>query len=198
MHLVAFLERNGVSDRVQGALISKANAGIAWDSMNGSTPVSTSVTTTATLQHKVSTYADGSIVVEGMEIPVESKLRTISPFYVGNCKSVSSGSGYANRYDCQAYAESGFISLGTYISYTLVQGGYDRILDVHSPFRSAAVGTASKPTVTITQKTENSAYRATAKIKTQYTAYVGAGSRTYELGVYVGADSAWTQWITPK
>jgi hypothetical protein len=86
------------------------------------------------------------------------------------------------------------MTMGFYISYSLIQGGYDQILEVHSPYRSVLSGSSTSPSLTLVKPVENSSGSAWAKITSTYTGFAGAPSATYEMRALVGQDTAWTRW----
>ncbi|MFE5309535.1 hypothetical protein [Isoptericola sp. NPDC056605] len=192
--LSQFLNENGVSPAVQEELFQKLEHGEMWDSMSEMEPVSTTSATDANVVKVTSVFADGSISVEEVEKPGEASPGQVAPLSVGGCQSSSSGSGYVSRYDCKASASTGIMTMGFYISYTLVQGGYDYIFDVHSPFRSVVTGTATTAKASIVKARENSTGSSWAKSVSTYTGFAGAPSGTYEMRALVGKDTAWTRW----
>lgn len=85
------------------ALLRKLSAGGTWDSMTGKAPVAVATTSDGAERRMVATYADGSVVVDTMQLPTPAPAAgAITPMDVKNCRTVASGSGYANYYDCQA------------------------------------------------------------------------------------------------
>ncbi|WP_277212173.1 hypothetical protein [Isoptericola croceus] len=192
--LTQFFDENGVSLAVQDELFEKLERGEMWDSMSEMEPESTTRESVANVVKITSVFADGSISVEEVEKPSKPISGEIGPLGVGSCQSSSTGSGYANRYDCRASASTGIMTMGFYISYTLVQGGYDQITDVHSPFRSIKTGTATTAKLSLVKSRENSSGSAWAKAVSTYTGFAGSPSGTYEMRALVGKDTAWTRW----
>lgn len=193
--LTSFLSENDVPAVTQESPLQKLAAGQVWDSMSGAAPVSVVESTVANERHTVSTYADGSIVVDTMRLPTAAPAPgTITPFDVKNCRTTASGSGYRNYYDCQASSSTGIMTMGFYISYSLVQGSWDRIISVSSPYRDATLGTSTNPDLTIQKTVENASGSAWARVKTTWTGVSGNPSGTYEMRALVGQDKAWTRW----
>ncbi|QDW62315.1 hypothetical protein [Oerskovia sp. KBS0722] len=193
--LSTFLSENGVPEGTRASLLQKLAAGEMWDSMSGDEPVSVTESTTAVDRRTVSTYEDGSVVVDTIQLPTPAPGHgTITAFDVKNCRSSASGSGYTNYYDCQAASSTGIMTMGFYISYTLVDGVGDKINAVSSPYRQATVGTSTPPTLSIAKKIENSSGSAWARIQSTWTGFAGAPSGTYEMRALVGGNAAWTRW----
>ncbi|GEA86628.1 hypothetical protein Q760_15935 [Cellulomonas cellasea DSM 20118] len=193
--LKQFWTVNRVPGPTQDALLDKLEAGQTWDVMSGeSAPVSTRTVRTAGENRTIETYPDGSIAVTSIQMPTSTtKPGVVGPLAVGNCRTSVSGSGYTNRYDCQANSTTGVVEMGFYISYSIT-GGYDSIIDVNSPYVRADGGTASDTSLAIRKAAENSTGSAYASIKTIYQARNGGGSKTLELRALVGQNTAWTRW----
>lgn len=192
----AFLAEHGVSADVQDALMAKLKAGELWDVFAGGNPVSTRTTTSPGMRRTIDTYADGSISVTSVEVPVRTLARPgVSPMYVANCSGGSTGTGYSTWTDCDAYSETGVVAIGFQISYTLTPG-YDSIIRVDSPVASVNLGTLDPmpPHLTLVKKTENRSGSAWAKATATYNARGGGGSTSLELRALVGNNTAWTRW----
>jgi hypothetical protein len=195
--LATFLTDNGVPADTQVALLDKLEAGGTWDSMAGKAPVSITTSSDGSEKRTISTYADGSIVVDTMQLPTPAATPTpgtITPMDVKNCRSTAGGSGYVNFYDCQASSSTGLMVMGFNISYSIVNGGYDKITNVNSPYREASPGTATAPVLGIKKATENASGSAWASIVSTYTGPTGSPSGTYEMRALVGNNTAWTRW----
>lgn len=188
-----------VPTATQDALLTALESGDVWDALDGAEPVSVQTRELPTESETVERYADGSIVVSTVEVPADPFAAGApqggpTTFSVGSCQSSQIGSGYANRYDCKAASTAGVVTMGFYISYTLVQGGYDKIIDVHSGYAYATGGTVGSPTAKIAKVRESSTGSAWAYVKSQWDAFGGGGSKTVEMRALVGKDKAWTRW----
>lgn len=194
--LVQWWAEYNVPQDAQDTLLGALDRGELWDAMSGVDPVDVKTRHLATESETVSRYPDGSIVVSTVSAPSDpfAEPLGITPLSVGDCQSSQIGSGYANRYDCKAVSQSGIVTMGFYISYTLVQGGYDQITEVHSGYAHAETGTVTSPTAKIAKAKENSRGSAWAYVRSQYDAFGGSGSAPVEMRALVGNDKAWTRW----
>lgn len=184
-----------VAPSTQNALVQKLRAGGTVDALtDGAQPTSTRTVSSETDDVTVTSFADGSIQITGVEKPLEEAEGAISPMSVGSCRTSGSGSGYNTYYDCKAYLSNGFVDLGFYITYTIVAGtGYDYIVEVNSPYAYGIGGTASTPTLAIGRKTEYAGGSAWAYARTSYSG-VNGGGRTYEMRALVGSNRTLTIW----
>lgn len=196
--LVHWWTQYDVAPATQDELLESLERGELWDAIGGSDPVNVTTNAYAGETETVERYADGSIVVTTVEVPVApfsaNPIGGVTPFTVGPCESSSTGSGYANRYDCKVFSTSGVVEMGFYMSYSLRQGGYDKITEVHSGYARATTGTIPTPRATIGKANENSSGSAFAYVKEQYKAAGGTASATVEMRGLVGKDTAWTRW----
>jgi hypothetical protein len=194
-HLREFWSRYSVPATTQDALIKRLAGGHQIDSTRaGTAPVSTETTETEGLHQTVDRFSDGSVAVSSISRPATS-----APFgvlTVENCRSSESGSGFVNRYDCQAASQNGVVTLGFYISYTTTNR-YDSIIEVGSAYRHCSIGTCDTPKLAIRKKVENSTGSAWANVTTIHTNINGNGSTKYELRALVGENRAWTRWELP-
>lgn len=196
--LVQWWTQYDVPAATQDELLESLEQGELWDAIGGSDPVNVTTNEHAGESETIERYADGSIVVTSVEVPADpfatDPIGGVTPFTVGPCESSSTGSGYANRYDCKVFSTSGVVEMGFYMSYSLRQGGYDKITEVHSGYARATTGTIPTPRATIAKANENSSGSAFAYVKQQYTAAGGTASATVEMRGLVGNDTAWTRW----
>lgn len=84
--------------------------------------------------------------------------------------------------------------MGFYISYSIVNGSWDSISSVSSPYRESTAGTATAPVLTTPKSVETASGSAYAKIRSTYTGFAGTPSATYEMRALVGNNTAWTRW----
>lgn len=193
--LRSFWTANGVPADVQGQLIGDLLAGEMWDVFSGTEPVSSRTTRTLTEQRTIDTYPDGSISVTTIETPPRGASGRVTPQAVSDCRSVVSGTGYVNYYDCKAFSETGVVGIGFYISYSILSG-YDQIIAVNSAYGAAAFGTLSPnpPSLSLVKKTETSSGSAWAKASATYVVSGGTSSSYVEMRALVGRNTAWTRW----
>lgn len=158
---------NGVSPIVAENLIEKFNSGELLDSMRGAAPIATQSAVTGGVQKTISTFADGSVSVTEIEIPVATT-GEIRPFAIGNCSSTQSGSGYVNYYDCAISGSNAYLEIQFRANYTRTSAGVGSISYVGSPYVWALGGTATTPTLAITKSVSNASGPASAQATTQY------------------------------
>lgn len=114
--LTDFLTAYGVQAETQAALLNKIRNGESWDSMAGSTPVSTEVFTTARELREVRTFADGSIAVTTMERP-SATTSGVTPMSVGGCTMGGVGTVSRTMKGCEVQHNLGLIKMGFYADY---------------------------------------------------------------------------------
>lgn len=191
-----FWDGNGVPGEVQDGLIGKLLSGDLWDVFTGVDPVSSRTVHVGGEQRTIDSYPDGSISVTTIETPQHSQpVGGVSPQYVKNCRSTTSGTGYVNHYDCQAFSQTGVVSIGFYISYSTL-AGYDQIIGVSSPYGDSSFGVLDPdpPMLTLVKRVETSSGSAWAKARTTYKTSGGSSSATVEMRALVGNNTAWTRW----
>lgn len=180
-----WMKSNGVKKDTRESLIEKLEDGEVWDSMNSSSPVKVEKLDKSSIKE---TYADGSILIKGMEdVPVRT-LRSLSG------GETSSGSGYQNVKGKKVYVYGGTINAQFYADYTLVNNGYDYISKVYNK-KVVGVGmVASNVDLGITQTKENGNGPAEATLDFEITSIGGwAGGNGY-LKLFVGNDEATSDW----
>lgn len=183
----------GVSTQVQDSLIEKIQTGGLPDAVDGD-PVSSYTVEEDGFTKEVFTFSDGSIRVDSMQIPSIAPAGSVSTFAVGNCQSSYAGTGYRNFYDCLAESTNGVITMGFRMSYSIVNGGYDSIIAIHSSQGYSQTGqlTPLPPNLKVAKKTENAS--GSAWVQQTATFKSPSSTRTIDFRALVGGDTAWTRW----
>lgn len=130
--LVSFFEENGVTAEVQQSLLQKLESGEVWLSLTeGAVPVSEAVTVEGDLEVTRSTYADGSVAVQGVsaaagEVVTPASPGQIAPRAVRACSY--SGSTYGGYWkNCVADVNLGVVRMQFNFDYENVQGSGAKI-----------------------------------------------------------------------
>ncbi|MDN5686385.1 MAG: hypothetical protein L0G94_06820 [Brachybacterium sp.] len=185
-----------VPDATQDDLIEDLSEGKVWDSLSGADPVSTEILDSG---ETLETYADGSAVITGIEVPSESSreagavARASNP--VTGCVSRPNDSaGYLVRTGCtvrKSYAVHGMKFVG---DYKVKSGSPGRITDVRHGEVWSYISTydiISGPS--ITKSSGYGSSPATARFSVKFTA--ASGYPTVHGWVQMNvATSAWVTW----
>lgn len=110
--LRGFFDEYDVDAAVQDSLIARIESGKPWLSLTkGAKPVSERVEVNDDMKERISTYADGSIAVSGMEIPAPPAASgTMSTMSVGGCSTSSTA--YKSTYtNCLADVNLGVVRM---------------------------------------------------------------------------------------
>lgn len=180
-----------VSTPTADALWAKFQGGSLLDSMkSGVSPVSERTQRVGTQTETVRTYADGSVDVSSVEIPKVTPVGGASTMAVGACSGTTSSHYDTVYHNCAAEESNGILTMGFHVTYDIVQGVGDKIVDHSTSYEAATGGTASTPTVTVPRAQENSSGPAYAKLTTQY----NSKSTSFTAVMYfkVGGDKAYT------
>jgi len=192
--LAQFWTDNGVDQATQDKLLANVDAGIMPQSVvGGAEPTSTSSTDAEGTTTTTDVYPDGSLSVSSAEYPVTFAEGEVGTRAITGCEAVT-GSGFAQRNNCNVSGTNGVVSLGFIASYTLVNGGYDYITNHHTPLiLLCAPGTCSDPG--FTQYVEREGVNGPAGV-TMTTVYSAAdyGSISNILNLQVGGDAASTSF----
>ncbi|WP_439693863.1 hypothetical protein ACRQ4B_06440 [Curtobacterium sp. SP.BCo] len=173
------------------ALWSKFQKGSLLDSMkSGVDPVSERTQRVGTQQETVRTYADGSVDVSSVEVPKVTPAGGATIMAVGACSGTTSSHYDTVYHNCAAEESNGILTMGFHVTYDIVQGVGDKIVDHSTSYQAASGGTATTPSVTIPRSQENSSGPAYAKLTTQY----NSKSTSFTAVMYfkVGGDKAYT------
>lgn len=137
----AFMTEFGVDVAVQDQLLAATRAGQV-SLADGGTQAPTSVETFARdgSNYTVSTYSDGSILVEEREIPVEVEDGAVTTFSgVSDC-TIGGSSGYTTYTRCKVSYQSHVFSYGYRASFSQVTGGRGTISWVGEKYQNYAIG----------------------------------------------------------
>lgn len=185
-----WLSSYDVSENVQDALVSELDSGAMIDSMiSGEVPVSTRTIVTESATESVGTFEDGSIVVGGIEMPVEAS-GGVGPMAIADC-SISSGGGYAVYTNCRIYQTNGLQELQFYANYQRYIGGA-QITAAWGQTAVAHYGSVTPPTLSIIRGSQNGSLPALATEHTHFTSWDGLSSEDWYLSLRVNATMAWT------
>jgi hypothetical protein len=185
-----FLTQYGVDAATQDALVAALAAGERWDSFSGGVPTKVHPTSVGRGQGTVSTFADGSIVVQSIEKP---QVGQATPFGVDQCV-VQSSSNYHTTFDnCNIYTSSGVVGANFRANYTINNGGNASINSVWNPTYWYALGTSSDLKLNIARKVATASVPASARLSFQAFA-VGAVGYTAWMDLYLKGSSAWTNY----
>lgn len=134
--LAEFWTEHNVDPKVQDDLIAGIHTGTLPDSLTGNAvPSVTEESSDAGWDSTIYTFDDGSVVEAQLEIAEPAPLAQprVAPSSAINKCTVTSGSGFRTYKDCKVQGNSGITGFGFYLSYTLVQGGNDYILESYGP-----------------------------------------------------------------
>ena len=112
----AFFDTYGVSRHTQALLIERWEAGDAWDSMNGSPPVSTGTIAGRSTTTQVQRFADGSVAVSSVENGTSFSVGGVTPMSVGGCTTVVSGLN-RTKTNCLVKASVGVMEITFWAEY---------------------------------------------------------------------------------
>lgn len=193
----SFFDTYGVARPTQEALFRKIDAGQLLDSYSGADPVATKTLTTLGEVKNVYTYADGSLVVTSLQVPIAQQPGTMQPMTVGGC-SVSGDLTRTLR-GCKVEQTSSLVSMAFYADYQYTYWSYDdpsifaaSIQSVYSPTATVVGGSFSGLTAVIARQTAaSSSLPALARASMTGTNIGGSGSRTcwVQLNVPIGSYS---------
>jgi hypothetical protein len=174
----------------QESLIELAKSGEPWDVYDASAvPVSVETDTVISgFNYTIKRYADGSVAATGMEIPVAAN--GVGSMAISQC-TYATGSGYHNATGCQIDGVWGSVLIGAInVSWTLVQGGPDRITNWGYGYQKCFAPTGcSSPTRVMSQAVEGGGLYAHARWQADVSAAWGTWNVWVQLNV--GKDSAW-------
>lgn len=209
VELYEFMLVNGSEPDVAATVVERYDNGIMPDSVAGASDVvSEASVPVENGEATVSTYADGSVSVAGyqtapgdFELPgtegdpiVDPTSGMIGTRAIQGCRT-SGGSGYRTFRDCAVSGSNKLIHMGFHADYTLVQGGYDYISKVYSPFQACVGFVCDTPYESKTIKKETSSTLAYSRYYMRYTIANG-GSNTARLWLRVGENRTSTKFAS--
>lgn len=184
----------GIDEETQNKLINKLINGEVWDSLNPKclekVPKSFF---NISFDNPINRYEfpDGSVIEVGIKFPEGFELDNIERAGSISGGTSSSGTGYSSIKGAEIYRYAGMYSLGFYADFTLVNGGYDYISNVYSPWTKSAASNITYPELLIYSKNESISGPARAELRAQVD-YLGiVGSETVWVTLNVGNNQAW-------
>jgi hypothetical protein len=183
-HFRSVWKEYGVPTKTQNKLLSNYAHRISWDSFKKATPVSKKTRTAEGIKTTVSTYADGSILVNTAEQPAVASgtsFEAIRPAAsISGCKYTEQ-THYDFTQECSVFTNVVVAEFGYNVTYYAVQGGPSHIVS-HSGITDDCVGGAcSAQSVITTRKTQSGSTPAETQGSLEWTIAGGGASKTYLL-----------------
>jgi hypothetical protein len=179
----------GVSKGTQNRLIAKLRAGITWDSQNGSKPLS--VTTEIVNGEEVtrSTFADGSLIIDRIEIP-RPVASGIQPQSIGGCRA-GSGAGNFPFYDCHIATDQFSFSIDFYSDGRTSSIGSAQVSNYRNIGYWTAAATVNSTGFQLIRQTQSGSSEAAVRATLYVTFLGGSGSGVYQLTFHVRDATKW-------
>jgi hypothetical protein len=186
----SWMSSHQISEQDQAGILAKLRAGDLPDSSQpGAIPVSSSSVIEGNWETVTSRFADGSVLVSGLERAVVPA-GTFRPNSISGC-SYSTGSGYTTATNCRIYQDSSIGTIEFRANYQRYSGG-SQITNARQASMSTRYGTADAPSLTIAVAKGNATVPAVATAHTKYTSHNSSSSEDVYLSLRVTAGSAYT------
>jgi hypothetical protein len=192
----SFLEGQGITGETEDLLVRKSKGGVAWDSVIGAKPVSTSSSVNSGYSVTTVTYADGSKNVTGVELPIsaDESLATqthtpgrTSAGTISNCSR--SGTNTYIYTGCRVYGNVGTLNMSFTASYqvpnTAMAGPYQatKITSATNQASTVVAGNYSQEYFGIRIGSATPSTAANARYQVNYSGIFGAQTVRLDLNL---------------
>lgn len=179
----------GVPKETQDRLIANLKAGIAWDSQNGSKPLTVETKIANGAEVTTSTFADGSLIVDSIEIP-RPVASGIQPMSVGGCRE-GSGAGNFPFFDCHISTNQFSFSIDFDSDGRTSSIGSAQVSNYRNIGYWTAAATVDSTGFQLIRQTQSGSSEAAVRATLFVTFLVGSGSGVYQLTFHVRDQTKW-------
>ncbi len=185
------LTQHGVASDVQDNLIVKLDAGVPWDSQNGTQPISTLTAVNDFVQTTTKNYPDGSLIVDTVQIP--KKVDTDSRIQRRSIENCTHGAGVGTFpfFGCHVSTNQFLFTIDFYVDGRISNIGNAGITNYHSIGYWTGAATVNSTSFNLIRRNQNGANDAQVQAVLHVTFLAGSGSGVYQLTFHVRDRSMW-------
>jgi hypothetical protein len=179
-----------VSKAVQDRLIGEFRRGIVWDSQNGSKPVTVKTTIVGDEQVTTSTFADGSLTVDSIQIPKAAPTGGVQPQSISGCQA-GVGVGSFPFYNCHIQTNQFSFDIDFYSDGYTSNIGAARVSNWRNIGYWTAAATVNSTGFQLIRGQQSGTTGASVRATLYVTFLLGSGSGVYQLTFHVRDTTKW-------